>query len=385
MMNRVKQDIAAVFNELADGLETGRFGKRASVAVIGIGSEMGEENVMAGCVQAAQHGVDVIFLGTHKHDLVTTIESDCADDAFDKMEQLLASGGADAAVAMHYPFPIGVSTVGRTVAPATGKDFYLATTTGTTSTDRVEALVLNTIAGIATAKADGIACPTVGLLNLDGMRQAEIILKTLRDNGYPILFATSGRADGGAIMRGNDILRASQDVLVLDSLTGNAVIKMLSSFTSGGSYETVGAGYGPGVGEKMAGIVMIVSRASGAPVIAGAIEFAASLVKGNLASVYAKELELARKAGLDKLLAERREAASAKGGEAEVVAPPSEVVTEQIEGIDVLDLEDAVKLLWSHSIYAESGMGCTGPIVRVSTANLEKAREILRNGGFVSE
>ena len=243
---------------------------------------------------------------------------------------------------MHYPFPIGVSTVGRTVAPATGKDFYLATTTGTTSTDRVEALELNAIAGIATAKADGIANPTVGLLNLDGMRQAEIVLKTLQDNGYPIIFATSGRADGGA-------------------------------------------GYGPGVGEKMAGIVMIISRASGAPVIAGAIEFAASLVKGNLASVYAQELELARKAGLDKLLAERREAAAAKSGEPEVVAPPSEVVTEQIEGIDVLDLEDAVKLLWSHSIYAESGMGCTGPIVRISTANLEKAREILRNGGFVSE
>lgn len=384
-MNNIKRDIAAVFNELAEGLETGQFGKRASVAVIGIGSEMGEENVMAGCVQAAERGVDVIFLGTHKHELVTTIECDCAEDAFDKMEYLLANGGADAAVAMHYPFPIGVSTVGRTVAPATGKDFYLATTTGTTSTDRVEALVLNAIAGIATAKADGIANPTVGLLNLDGMRQAEIVLKTLQDNGYPIIFATSGRADGGAIMRGNDILRASQDVLVLDSLTGNAVIKMLSSFTSGGSYETVGAGYGPGIGEKMAGIVMIISRASGAPVIAGAIEFAASLVKGNLASVYAQELELARKAGLDKLLAERREAAAAKSGEPEVVAPPSEVVTEQIEGIDVLDLEDAVKLLWSHSIYAESGMGCTGPIVRISTANLEKAKEILRNGGFVSE
>ncbi len=384
-MSNIKHDIAAVFNELADGLETGQFGKRVRVAVIGIGSEQGEENVMAGCVQAAKRGVDVIFLGTLKHELVTTIEFDCAEDAFDKMEKLLASGEADAAVAMHYPFPIGVSTVGRTVAPATGKDFYLATTTGTTSTDRVEALVMNAIAGIATAKADGIEYPTVGLLNLDGARQAEIILKTLRDNGYPICFATSGRADGGAIMRGNDILRASQDVLVLDSLTGNAIIKMLSSFTTGGSYETVGAGYGPGVGEKMAGVVMIISRASGAPVIGQAIEFAASLIRGKLVSVYMNELELARKAGLDKLLNERREAATTKPCVEEIVAPPSEVVTAQIEGIDVLDLEDAVKLLWSHSIYAESGMGCTGPIVRTSAANLEKAREILQQGGFVSE
>ncbi len=30
----------------------------------------------------------------------------------------------------------------------------------------------------------------------------------------------------------------------------------------------------------------------------------------------------------------------------------------------MLDLEDAVQLLWSKNICAESGMGCTGPIVR---------------------
>ena len=65
----------------------------------------------------------------------------------------------------------------------------------------------------------------------DVYKRQEIILKTLQDNGYPITFAMSGRADGGAIMRGNDILRSSQDVLVLDSLTGNAVIKMISAYT----------------------------------------------------------------------------------------------------------------------------------------------------------
>ncbi len=383
MMNSLKREIAAVFDELADALETGQFGRRVRVAVIGIGSEQGEANVMAGCVQAAARGIDIIYLGTRKHERVRTIELDCAEDAFDKMEQLLASGEADAAVAMHYPFPIGVSTVGRTATPATGKNIYLATTTGTTSTDRVEALVMNAIAGIATAKSDGIDCPSVGILNLDGARQAEIILKTLRDNGYPICFAESSRADGGAIMRGNDILRASQDVLVLDSLTGNAVIKMLSSFTSGGSYETVGSGYGPGVGEKMSGIVMIISRASGAPVIASAIEFAASLIRGCLASVYAQELALARKAGLDSLLNERRAGSPPQLQAKEAAAPPPEVVTASIEGIDVLDLEEAVRLLWSRSIYAESGMGCTGPIIRVSAANKENARTVLREGGFI--
>ena len=131
---------------------------------------------------------------------------------------------------------------------------------------------------------------------------------------------------------------------------------------------------------------MIVSRASGVPVIAGAVAYAASLARGGLKSVYMNELSLARKAGLDRILAERREAAAGKSAAAETIAaPPSEVVTEQIEGIDVLDLEDAVHLLWSKKIYAESGMGCTGPIVRVSEANLEQAAVILKDGGFVSE
>ncbi|HNZ63329.1 MAG TPA: glycine reductase, partial [Bacillota bacterium] len=67
----------------------------------------------------------------------------------------------------------------------------------------------------------------------------------------------------------------------------------------------------------------------------------------------------------------------------EAAAPPSEVVTASIEGIDVLDLEEAVRLLWSRSIYAESGMGCTGPIIRVSAANKENARTVLREGGFI--
>ncbi|MGI6157212.1 MAG: glycine/sarcosine/betaine reductase complex component C subunit alpha [Saccharofermentanales bacterium] len=384
-MDPIKRDIATIFQELADGLETGRIGKRPTVAVIGLGSELGEDNVMEGCLDAARHDIDVIFLGKIEADGVRTVQAEDPDDAFAKMEALIAAGEADAAVAMHYPFPIGVSTVGRVNTSATGKQIYLATTTGTTATDRVEAMVMNTLAGIATAKADGIADPTVGLLNLDGTRQVEIILKQLQENGYPLTFATSSRADGGAVMRGNDIIRASQDVLVLDSLTGNAVIKMLSSFTSGGSYETVGAGYGPGVGEKMAGIVMIVSRASGAPVIAQSIRFAASLAEGNLKDIYMKELAAAKKAGLDQLLNERREQASAKSDEATVTAPPSEVVPEQIQGIDVMDLDDAVQTLWKAEIYAESGMGCTGPIIRVSTANLDKAAAILRDAGFISE
>ena len=382
-MDQIKREIASVFEELAQGLETGRLGKAPRVAVLGLGSELGEANVLAGCQAASKEGIQVLYLGTEEIDGVTTLFCQTPDEAFSRMGQLLCQDEADAAVAMHYPFSIGVSTVGRIKAPATGKDFYLASTTGTSSTDRVEALVLNALAGIATAKADGLDDPAVGLLNLDGSRQAEGILKALKEEGYPIRFAVSGRSDGGAVLRGNDILTAPQDVLVLDSLTGNAILKVLAAYASGGHYETSGAGYGPGVGEKMEGLVHIISRASGAPVIARAIAFAAKTAKNKLKDLYLHELDLARKAGLDRLLQERKAAAKPDAPAAQ--APPAEVVTEQIEGIDVLSLEDAVQLLWSAGIYAESGMGCTGPVVRVSSYKLDEARKILKESGYISE
>ena len=37
--------------------------------------------------------------------------------------------------------------------------------------------------------------------------------------------------------------------MVTDSLTGNILMKMMSSYCTGGSYEAVGYGYGPGIGE----------------------------------------------------------------------------------------------------------------------------------------
>ncbi|PWJ47502.1 glycine reductase, partial [Faecalicatena contorta] len=41
------------------------------------------------------------------------------------------------------------------------------------------------------------------------------------------------------------------------------------------------------------------------------------------------------------------------------------------------------KALWKTGIYAESGMGCTGPIILVSEANCEKAAENLKKAGYI--
>lgn len=380
---QVKAIIAQTFLDMAEALESGRLGGRPKIALTGMGGEHGEENAMAGAALAAKQGVEVYYIGTLRHPGVTTVEVPDEAAGHKKMEELLQTGQVQGAVTMHYPFPIGVSTVGRCATPARGKEMYLATTTGTASLDRVEGMVKNAVYGIIAAKACGVREPTVGILNIDGARQAETLLKQLQAGGYPIRFAASGRADGGCILRGNDVLTGAADVLVTDSLTGNVILKMLSAGTSGGGFETIGDGYGPGIGEGYDRLVMIVSRASGASVIAGALAYAAELISGGYQAVAKAEFEAANKAGLKKLLAQS--AASRKGPApaAEVAAPPKEIVTAAIAGIEVMDLEDAVRLLWENNIYAESGMGCTGPIVLVSEANLGAARPILQKGGYI--
>lgn len=381
-MSSIEKTIARAFLEMAEGLESGSYGAKPRIALTGMGSEHGEANAMAAAVAASKRGVDVYYIGTLEAEGVTTVHVESEDEGHRKMDELLDTGAVDGAVTMHYPFPIGVSTVGRAVTPAKGREMFIANTTGTSSGDRIEGMIKNAVYGIITAKACGIAEPTVGILNVDGARQAEIALNQLREGGYDFKWASSARADGGAVMRGNDVLEGTPDVMVMDSLTGNVLIKMLAAFNSGGSYETTGYGYGPGIGPDYEKLVLIISRASGAPLIANALEFAARLVRGKVFDVARAEFAKAEKAGLSKILEARR--ASAKPAEAEEVkAPPAEVCTASIPGIEVMDLEDAVKVLWKAGIYAESGMGCTGPLVMMSEANRARALELLQAAGYV--
>ena len=381
----VKQTIGKVFNQLADTLISGEYGQKPKILVTATGSEHGEEEVFKAAESAAKFGIEPIVIGTKQYEGVNIELVDSEDNTHIKMEELLDLGKVDAAVTMHYPFPIGVSTVGRIVTPGKGKEMFIATTTGTSSTDKVEGMVKNAIYGIITARACGIKNPTVGILNIDGARQTEIALNKLKDNGYDIEFAESKRADGGAVMRGNDLLTASADVMVMDSLTGNLMIKIFSSYTTGGSYESLGYGYGPGIGENFNKLILIISRASGAPLIEGAIRFAGELIKGKCLQVAKEEFDKAKKAGLDIILSEIKASKKSVVEEAEVVAPPKEVVTSQISGIEIMDLEDAVKLLWRKGVYAESGMGCTGPIILVSEAKTNEALKILADNEYIAK
>lgn len=384
----IKKMIADVFEDIATGIETGGFAKKVRVGVTTIGSEHGEENVIKGAeiAQAKDPSIEVVLIG-HKCDSKLkqyNVESD--EEGYKVMEELLDNGEIDACVTMHYSFPIGVSTVGRVVTPAMGAEMTLATTTGTSSPHRVEAMVLNAIAGIITAKAMGNPEPTLGILNVDGARQVERALKEIDKGGYKIHFAESARADGGCVMRGNDLLMGTPDIMVTDTLTGNLLMKIFSSYVTGGSFEAHGYGYGPGIGSGYERLIYIISRASGYPVIANAIKYAAECVRGDIKKLIKDEYKKANKAGLEKVINELEEASKKTSGPKEEVKAPAEEVTDgSIGGIDILEMEDAVQALWKEGIFASSGMGCTGPVVMVNSSKLDEAKKVLAKAGFMAE
>ncbi len=377
----VERLLRDVLYEVADAIETGTFAEKIRVGLTLLGSERGSEELLRGAEKAQRYNpeIEVVCIGPKMDTALKVYEVATEDEQYKKMEELLDSGEIDACVTMHYSFPIGVSTVGRVIAPANGKELFIANTTGTAATDRVEAMLRNAVSGIATAKACGIENPTVGILNVDGARAVERALIKMQENGYKFEFGKSLRVGGDAVMRGNDLLAAAPDVMVMDSLTGNVMMKMFSSFTTGGTYESSGYGYGPGVGPDFSRVIMILSRASGAPVAANAIVYAAQIVKGGFAEKVKAEYAAAEAAGLLTVVEKKKEVAAP----VEVKLPPKKTVTEEIPGIEILDLDDAAAVVWAGDIYAETGMGCTGPVILVAPEDYEKAQELLRKAGYI--
>ncbi|NFD31709.1 glycine reductase [Clostridium botulinum] len=383
----VNKIIGKTLLDIAESIEKGDFSRKIVVGITTLGSEHGVENLVKGAEVAAKkhNDIKVVLIGPKVDTELEIVEANEEDEMYNKMEELLDTKYIDAAVTMHYNFPIGVSTVGKVVTPADGKEMFLATTTGTASMNRTEAMIKNAVYGIITAKTMGIKEPNVGILNLDGARQVEKALKELDKNGYKINFANSLRADGGSVMRGNDLLKGTPDVMVTDTLTGNLLMKVFSSYTTGGSYEGFGYGYGPGIGEDYERNILILSRVSGVPVVANAIEYAKDLVKGNINKLIKEEFKKANEAKLKDILSsiENKEDKKIKDEE-EVPMPTKEIATASISGIDVMDIEDAQKTLWKEGIYAEGGMGCTGPVIKVNDKNYDKAAEILTEKGFIA-
>lgn len=375
-----KEKLAKYVGEIADSIESGEGLNKPTIAVTNFLSELGDDNVNR-AIENMKDTANIVIVGNKYKDSFETYEASSDEENAEVISKLFKEGKIDAAVTMHYPFPIGVSTVGKISSPANGKDVYIANTTGTSDTNRNKAMVLNAIAGLIAAKADGVENPSLGILNVEGARMVEKALKKLNDNGFEINFGESKRADGGCVLRGNDLIAASCDVVVTDSLTGNVLIKTFSSFTSGGFFETTGAGYGPSIGRGYNTPVFIVSRASGNPVIESAIKYASSTLKGGINKISKETYDLAYKCGLEDILAsfdktDKKETSVEK-------IPEKEIVTVAIGGVDILEIDDAIASLYAKDIYAESAMGCTGPVVMVNEAKEESARKALQESGFI--
>ena len=384
-MNEVKKLVGEALSEIISSAKSG--GPKVKVGLMASGSELGAEELAKGARIAVNHHRNVIpvMIGpkiSGYDDLEWIETAECDADIAENLEAALKDGRIQGAVALHFPFPLGVTTIGRVLTPGRGKDMIIASTTGTSATQRGEAMLRNAVYGIATAKALGNLSPTLGILNVDTAQPVFRALQRMKERGYDINFGASVRKDGGALLRGNDILVGAVDICVTDTLTGNIMMKMLSSFTTGGSYESTGSGYGPGIGENYNRLVLILSRASGAPVVANAIRFAAQLAKGDVIKSARAGIANAKKAGLDEIIASLRKPVSIAE---EIKVPEKEIVTEEISGIDIMSLEDAAKELWKAQIYAESGMGCTGPVVLVSPGKFEKAVDILKKAGYIAE
>ena len=99
------------------------------------------------------------------------------------MEEALAQGRIHGAVALHYPFPLGVTTVGRVLTPGMGKPLFMASCTGMSAAHRQEAMLRNAILGVAVAKALGRTSPSVGVLNLDAAPQVLRALNRMAEKG----------------------------------------------------------------------------------------------------------------------------------------------------------------------------------------------------------
>lgn len=386
-----RQQIGLALAELIEQAKSG--GTLTRVGLMAHGSEHGQDVFFTAITQAL-HKDSCLHITAFapketsndgqrpEHVRLVWQDTDPSDAAMGcAMEKALATGSIEGAVALHYPFPLGVTTIGRVLTPATGKPMLIASCTGGSATQRQEALVRNALYGQAVAKATGIANPSIALLNSDGATQALRLLQELIAKGYSMQFGKSQRADAGQLLRGNDLLTGAVDVCVCDTLTGNTLIKLFAAFTSGGTYESMGWGYGPSVGEGWKHTISIISRASGASVIANALSFTAEVIRGKVQEHVASELQSAKKAGLRDLLTALNTATPK--AKLDVVAPPKEVVTEELHGIDVLDMEVAVQCLWEKGIYAESAMGCTGPVIKISQNNKEIASKHLQEAKYL--
>lgn len=371
-----EQTIAPALRELANRLSA-TSAPRPEIAFTALGSELPARELLQAAGAVTEQLIPVI-IGPEPLDGYPHFPAQDLPAAHRIMEQLLAEGDVVGAVTLHYNFPPGVATVATVRSVASGRQMVLASTTGSSDIHRPAAMVKNAVAGLAMADALGIEQPSLGILNIDDASAVKRLLNRLRDNGFALRFADSRRADGGALMRGNDLIRATPDVMVCDSLTGNLLIKLFSAGLSGGEVETQGSGYGIALGCGQKTLIGIISRASGPATISRALVFSALMARRELMACWQRRWRQALDCGITSLL-NQQTTPVASAAPPPVASPPKTVLNDEIHGIDILRLDEAQQCLWQAGIYAETGMGCTGPVLMINHQQRPEALTCLQS------
>ena len=135
-MSDIRKLIGEALAEIVSDARSG--GPRISVGLMAMGSELGAEELARGARLAQENSsrIGVVMIGPRIPgfgDLAWIETPDCEEDVAKAMEKALSDGRIAGAVALHYPFPLGVTTIGRVVTPGRGKPMILASSTGTSA------------------------------------------------------------------------------------------------------------------------------------------------------------------------------------------------------------------------------------------------------------
>lgn len=384
-----KEKIIDIFEQTAQSLEQGKIGKKITVGITTIGSEHGEKNMIDGAILAKKlyPNIDIELIGPKNDSNIKTHIVDDKRDMYNFMEELLENKKIDACVTMNYNFPVGVSTVGKYISPALGRQVYLASTSGLSSHNKIKNLVRNMVNGLAVAKTYGIKQPTIGIMNTEGVKIAKSVVEDIINSGYEIKMGESIRyKDEALILRGNDVINPEVDVIVCDSLMGNMLIKIFSTYSSGGNFESVGHGYGIAVGDGYDKNILIISSASGPNVIANSVKYAYDMVQGKILRVSKREYTKLKQTNYEKII--EKYTSNLKGYDKRKAVMEKKQkdllgLTETITGLDHLQMISAMELLESFGIDSSSACGCIRPVIKVGMDDLGKSINILKEHGYL--
>ena len=252
-MSDTKKLVGEILHEILDAAKSG--GPRTSVGLLSRGSELGPEEMIRGGLLAQQENpeIRVVMIGpkpADAPDLAWIETEDCEKDIADAMEQALKEKthrrGCGAALSLshrgHHHRSGTYPRQGKAHDPRLHHGDELLPPGG----------------------EHGAQCPLWG-----GHRQSHgdpgshrgdsqrgggsaglfRALNSLKEAGIPPHLRLPAFAKTEVpYSRGNDILGGAVDVCVADSLTGNVLMKMFASYSTGGGYEALGWGYGPSCG-----------------------------------------------------------------------------------------------------------------------------------------